>query len=224
MGKNHDGHRNRLRLKIERYGFESLYSHEMLEFILFGVIQRKNTNDIAHRLIEIFDGYAPVFEQSIEKLMQVDGVGRAAALQIKSYAFHAEAIAKNKQDEKINSLGDARRFFENQFFKTQNEEFHVVLLDVDGNIIEHEIYSNDDQSKVVVPIASIMQLVYKTNPNFVVLAHNHPSGNVMPSDKDIAFTKDITSKLEDYLGIHAHEHMIFAGKKCYSFRNNGVLN
>ncbi len=228
MNENHSGHRKRLKNKIDRFGFESLYPHEMLEYILFASIPRKNTNDIAHRLISAFGSYDNVFLQSKDALLSVEGVGMASALQILSYSHHActckvQGSKENSENSmKIKNLGDARRFFFEYFNNKDKEEFHVVLLDTKGKPIAHEIFTDGKAEGVVVPIQSIFKIIQVYMPHYVLLAHNHPSGNINPSQKDIDFTNNIWKIIES-IGITNHEHFIFSGKECYSFRNNGIL-
>ncbi len=228
MSGNHSGHRKRLKDKIERFGFESLYPHEMLEYILFASIPRKNTNDIAHRLIDTFGSYENVFKQKRENLLLVEGVGPSSVLQILSYAHHVsnfkhenvQGVAESPM--KIKNLGDARRFFFEYFNGKKNEEFHVVLLDKSGKPIAHEIFCDGKNDSVSVSAGSVLRIIQGYMPHYVLLAHNHPSGNVNPSQKDIDFTNNIWKIIES-IGITNHEHFIFSGAECYSFRNNGIL-
>lgn len=228
MDKNHSGHRKRLKDKIERFGFESLYPHEMLEYILFAAIPRRNTNDIAHRLIDKFGSYEQVFKQTREELLAVEGVGVASVLQIMSYAHHVSNFKHGNVQEvkespmKIKNLGDARRFFFEYFNGKENEEFHVVLLDKSCKPLTHEIFTDGNNSSVMVPAKSVLKIINGYMPHYVLLAHNHPSGNVNPSQKDIDFTNNIWKIIES-IGITNHEHFIFSGTDCYSFRNNGIL-
>lgn len=220
----HSGHRKRLKDKIMNLGFESLYPHEMLEFILFASIPRRNTNDLAHNLIEKIGSYEEVFQASKEELMQIENIGEASVLQIKSYQNHAKRIMGEDEPTCLKSIGDARVFFADYFSKKKKEEFHVVLLDNEGKAIVHEIYTDKQEDKVVVPINDIMQECFACKPSFALFAHNHPSGNANPSQRDIDFTESLWHNLEMYAGITTHEHMIFSGNACYSFRHNCLLN
>ncbi len=223
MSEIHGGHRNRLRQKIEKMGFESLYDHEMLEFILFASIPRRNTNDLAHKLIGVCGSYEEVFTADTETLKSVQGVGTSAVLQIKSYQHHIERVTGVSKPVYIKSYGDARDFFTDYFTKKKLEEFHMLLLDKKGEPIIHEIYSDRRNNGVVVPVNEIMQTISACDPDVILFAHNHPSGNANPSQKDIDFTNSVSSKIEGIFNISTCEHMIFGGEDCYSFRMNGFL-
>ena len=74
MDAPHEGHRQRLRERFLKMGFDSFEPHEMFELLLTYSIPRKNTNLIAHRLIDTFGSVSAVFDASIEALMSVDGI------------------------------------------------------------------------------------------------------------------------------------------------------
>ena len=76
--KLHDGHRDRLRKKFVLGGIDGWPHHEVLELLLFYAIARRNTNDIAHRLIEKFGSFNGVFEAPLAVLKDVDGIGESA--------------------------------------------------------------------------------------------------------------------------------------------------
>lgn len=75
----HAGHRERLRKKVRRFGFETFYPHEVVEFILTAVIPRKNVNPTAHELINKFGSLHAVLEAPEEELIKVNGVGPKSA-------------------------------------------------------------------------------------------------------------------------------------------------
>ena len=75
----HENHRERMRRRVEKYGLDSLEEHEALEYLLFFVIPRRDTNPLAHALIGRFGSFAGVLEASEEELRTVEGIGPAAA-------------------------------------------------------------------------------------------------------------------------------------------------
>ena len=73
----HEGHRRRMYARVERDGFDSLAPHEALEYLLYFTNARRDTNALAHALLDRFGDFASVLEASEEDLMQVDGIGKA---------------------------------------------------------------------------------------------------------------------------------------------------
>ncbi|MBQ7858523.1 MAG: hypothetical protein IJ347_00090 [Faecalibacterium sp.] len=75
----HQDHRERMRRRVERYGLESLEEHEALEYLLYFAIPRRDTNPIAHALLNRFGSFAAVLEAAEEELLTVEGVGPSTA-------------------------------------------------------------------------------------------------------------------------------------------------
>ena len=75
----HKGHRQRMRARVEQYGLESLEPHEALEYVLYITNTRKDTNGLAHVLIDRFGDFAGVLDASEEDLLTVEGVGPSTA-------------------------------------------------------------------------------------------------------------------------------------------------
>ena len=95
----HDGHRDRMRQKFITDGLDSFNPHEVLELLLFYAIPRRNTNDIAHRLMDTFGSLSAVFDASKESLCRVEGVGESAATLIKMIP----QLSRRYMDDKYNT-------------------------------------------------------------------------------------------------------------------------
>ena len=76
----HDGHRARKKAQFRQHGLDGFADHEALELLLYYAIPRKDTNEIAHRLLQKFGSLQNVFAAPAEELAKVDGVGESAAL------------------------------------------------------------------------------------------------------------------------------------------------
>ncbi len=79
----HDGHRDRMREKFRKTGFEGMHPHEMLEMLLFYSVPRKDTNEMAHQLISRFGSLAGVLEATEDQLVNVGGISQNSATLIK---------------------------------------------------------------------------------------------------------------------------------------------
>ena len=84
--KRHQGHRQRMRERVQNYGLDSLAEHEALEYVLYLTNAQKDTNGIAHDLIDRFGDFAAVLEASEEELCQVEGISTGLAQRIYDYA------------------------------------------------------------------------------------------------------------------------------------------
>ncbi len=223
----HKGHRERLRERIKMGGFESLFPHEVLEYILFGCIKRGDTNNTAHQLIAAFGSLKGVFEGSVDELMAVSGIGESAAIYLKSYAFIAGLKNEPQKSlgERLASVGKIKKYLINFFLTKSKEEFHVLLLNAEGVLLSHISMLSPITNKVYVDMHEVFVAISAIKPAVIVFAHNHPSGSAYPSDQDINFTRRYFSALSLAFNLSICEHLIFTKEgECYSFRHSGLLN
>lgn len=221
----YEGHRKRLDQKIEEYGFESLNEYEQLEYILFVARRRINTNDIAHRLISEFGTLNGVLNASVKELEKVKGVGYRTACFLTQLNDVSGMILRNFEKENI-KFDDAQRmakYIQTFYIGKKNEAFHMFLLDLDKRLIKVEKISEGNHLKTEVYNHQIIKAATTHNASYVVIAHNHPSGNENPSESDIASTQYIRDILKA-LDIVLMDSIIISKGKYYSFKENQYLN
>ena len=97
----HENHRARMKARVERDGLESLAEHEALEYLLFLAIPRKDTNELAHRLIQHFGDFCKVMEASPEELKQVPGIGEKSARLISTVTAFGRYYALKKRKHRV---------------------------------------------------------------------------------------------------------------------------
>lgn len=220
----HDGHRDRMRERVAQTGIESLQAHELLEFLLFPLIPRKNTNDIAHDLIKEFGSLSAVFNADASRLVDVNGMTEKAALYLSSLpdVFRRYTIDCEKDRDKLCGRGKAMAFMQAQLYGKEVEQIYVAALDAHDNLIRFERLSSGSSDSVEVSIRSIVDFALKTKASAILLAHNHPSGNLKPSQGDYMMTREILWTL-DGIGVRLQDHYIFSGENCYSFDKEGKI-
>ncbi|MCD7799919.1 MAG: hypothetical protein LUG94_01760 [Ruminococcus sp.] len=224
MDKNHEGHRERLRKKFVQHGFISFEEHEVLELLLFYSIPRKNTNEIAHNLIYKFGDLNKVFDADMEMLQEVDGVNESSANLIKMipqickiYFKHYDFIPSFKFKD------NALNFAIHQYIGETNEVLKAVYLDKDCNYISCEdICTMDNDSVVILNIKKIIERAEKYNSGDIILMHNHPDGNCLPSDSDIYNTLKAIKILKS-IGITLIDHIVVSKNNGISMFSNGYL-
>lgn len=133
----HEGHRDRLRQRIVHEGVEDLKNHELLEFMLCYVIPRQDVNALAHGLINRFGNIKEVFTADYESLMQVEGMGDAAAQWIQSLGSFASACSKLNPDGDIilNNYGSMYSFARTMKREYENPCCVQLLMDYRGRLI-----------------------------------------------------------------------------------------
>ncbi len=220
----HDGHRDRMRERIEKNGISSLNPHEMLEYLLFTFVPRKDTNEIAHALIDCFGSLSGVLNADAEHLAEVKGMTRNAALflSVLPDVFRAYAADVDATRTSLNGKGVTRKYLEKQMYGRPTEQVYIAALDAKDNLIKFEKLNDGDGCSVEVSIRAVVQFALRTKATAIILAHNHPGGNPRPSRQDIMLTREIFHTLYS-MNIILQDHIVFSNSTYYSFEEDGKM-
>lgn len=212
----HEGHRERMRNKYVNKGIEVFEQHEILEMLLFYAIPRKNTNDIAHRLLEACASLSAVFDAPIDILMQ-QGLSYNAAVLLHMIPDLSRAYQSDKFDneEKIITDENIGKKMVHLFAGKNEECVYAFFLDAKGKEKYSGIISKGDASSAPLFSKDIVSIAARCKAVTVIIAHNHPSGVAFPSRADLEATADIADAL-DTIGIHLADHIIVADRDYIS--------
>lgn len=219
----HEHHRDRLREKALK-DITLLNDYELLELILFGCIPRRNTNDIAHRLIDEFGSIKAVFSANPEMLARVDGVGMTTAAHIAALARVIGEIEK-KEDifpKKFTFKTICAPLID--FFSDYREEVFIgFFLDKRQNIISHKMIFGHETYQVEIDLTELSRQLMLLKPSYLVISHNHLSGNATPSAADDVATQKI-AMVAQLSGVIFLDHLIVSKDKVYSYYYDGHLS
>ena len=220
----HAGHRARMRKRFaENYTFDGFAEHEILEMLLFYVIPRANTNQIAHALIDRFGSIKGVLSASPEELKDVSGLSENGAIALK---FFNQLGAYT--DKQIFENPDARDFqksldYVKTFFKDEKKEKIKVCCINNGCRFQSVTDVSTGQSDhVTLDIKELTKIVLNSGCSTIILAHNHPSALNTPSQEDIILTRKIMGYLR-MLEITLLDHYIVGTNGIISMRNCGLI-
>ena len=219
----HEGHRKRMYEKLASGGL--IHEHERLEMLLFYAYPRKNTNPIAHNLLNTFGSLRGVFEADLEELIAIDGVGENVAYYIKSVAACAKpAYSLDGEDIYLKNYGDFKDFATRRLRSKTEEVLEVYLLDKGGKVKYVFSRSDGDVHGVALNREEIPALVAAVKPYGMLIAHNHLNGDSCPSEKDDKFTGEMCV-LCNFNGIILFDHCIYAAdNNVYSYFTEGKLD
>ncbi len=222
----HKDHRDRMRKDFLANGFsDQTPPHRLLELLLFYAIPRKDTNEIAHALLNRFKTIDAVFDASVEDLLQVEGIGENAASLIKLIVplCRRYNLSKNSTLFKPANSDDMCDWIIPRYFGFTNEVFAVTSLDSRGAVIAFDILNEGDPTCVGFTVRGIIEKVLLRKAASVVLSHNHPKGSAMPSGEDIEMTKQIIRALA-HIGVKVADHIIVCDDDCVSFAQTAELS
>ncbi len=206
----HSGHRERLKERFLSTDGRDFTDHELLELLLFFVIPRVNTNELAHKLINEFGSLEGVFEADPLLLSRVSGAGKATSLFFSLHRAISKRIGMNKYDEKkfvADKLSKVGNYFCDYFKGSKSEEFCVMLLDNSLGFINFSSMSIGSVNSSSVDFRRVAKHALSMDASYVILAHNHPSGTLTESSDDRVITIQIEAALRA-IGITLFEHII----------------
>ncbi len=218
----HDGHRERLKSRFLEHGMDSFNDLNALELLLFYAIPRRDTNVIAHALLDRFGGLSGVFDASIPELTDVPGVGENAALLIKLVPQMVKKCELSKVSDMrtFHKSSQVAQFLIPRFLEEREELVLVLCLDTRNNLLCCEVLNRGVVNAVDISTRRLVEHALKHKASAVVLAHNHPDGVAMPSREDEIFTGKAQEALR-LMGIRMMDHIIVAGKNYFSMRDSG---
>jgi DNA repair protein RadC len=122
----------------------------------------------------------------------------------------------------VGTARDAADLLEPLFAEARGEKLAILLLDAERRLIAIDEHPLGSEQSVVLPMPEIIASALSSRAAGLIVAHNHPSGDPHPSAADIEATRRLFQTAAA-LGIRLHDHLIFAGPSCYSFRGLGLL-
>ena len=219
----HSGHRERMRMRFLHDNGESMQTHELLEMLLFSCIPRCNTNQIAHALLKRFRNLDGIFEASVADLMQVEGIGKNSAVQIKLVSALMRRAAEEsripvKQYLSEKSIIDYVRPL---FTQLAVERLYMLCFDDASHMLCCEQISEGSVNAVAINSQILIRTAVVENASWVVLAHNHPHGLACPTMEDRVATQKYCELLES-AGIQLVEHFVVARDKVFPMLKNNA--
>ena len=224
MNSTHEGHRQRLKERFRGYGLDNFNDVNALELLLFYAAPRRDTNVLAHALLERFGSFSAVMEADEHELLSVPGVGESVVtfLRLIPAVSRRYMLDKTPGTEPIDSAAAAGRYFVPLFMYEKEETVYALLLDARKCPIRCEVLSRGTVDAAEIQTRRLAELALQYHASAVILSHNHPSGLAMPSAEDESTTAHIARAL-DILGVELSDHVIVAGFEHVSMREAGMI-
>lgn len=220
----HKGHRQRVKENFLNCGLDGFQQHEILELLLFFGIPQKDTNVLAHELIEEYGSFAGVFNADYDDLIKHKGMTSSAAVLITMIPQLLQKYMNDVKDSvSLDNLKSINEYFVSAYFGVKNEEIKVCCLDNHMKIISCSTVVVGGIDKARVDMRKIVEAVFRANSNYVIIAHNHPNGSPVPSEADVMTTKAIKDTF-DSLGISLVDHVVVGRNTAISMKNSGYFN
>ena len=219
----HDGHRQRLIQRFLEEDLDNFEPHNVLELLLFYAIPRKDTNELAHVLMDTFGSLKGVFDAPYEELIKVTGIGPNTAALLKLVPSLTRTYYSSDASSIILDTSEKSGEYFLPYYIGQTEEVvRLACLDAGGKVISNQILHRGSANAAEVNMRKIVNIALRNNAMGVILAHNHPGGLPLPSEEDVATTKSIREALMP-MGILLMDHIIVAGQDYVSMARSGII-
>ncbi len=217
----HEGHRQRILERLKRDG-EGLCDHELLEILLFNAIPRKNTNDIAHALLEAFGSLKGVLSADLEMLSDVEGIGASTAAYLRCIGLMYDRVGKKERQRLVFNTRTFIDYLTERYLPLREEVLEVYCLNKQGCIVGSKRFTSSVADRVVIAPEEVSKYISSAHPPMLVLAHNHVGVPSAPSEQDDRFTAQI-QMLCSINNVDLRDHIVIGSDGAFSYSLSGRL-
>lgn len=219
------GHRQRLRDKFLERGIESLTDSEVLELLLTLGTPRKDCKDPARAALQHFGSLTTVLAAPQKELQLIKGIGPKNSFAIHFLHGVARRFLRERLPSKqyLQSSKEVADYLTHAMRDLNREAFMVILLDAGHAIIDSRIVSEGSLTVNTIYPREVVKLALDNHAAALIIAHNHPSGALNPSEQDINLTKTLYQACA-MVQIQLLDHFIVGqGEHPFSFADNGIM-
>lgn len=218
----HGGHRARVKERFLAEGLDSFTDIQVLELLLFYCMPRRDTNPIAHALLDHFGSLSQVLEASVEELCKVDGIGEHAAafLKLIPQAGRYYLSDRSAQTKVLTTLESCAEYLTPRFVGRNVETVFLLCMDAKCKVLCCRKIAEGDVNSAGISPRKIVEIALGANASSVVLAHNHPGGLAIPSGEDILVTRQLAAALRA-VEVKLVDHIIVADGDYVSIVQSG---
>lgn len=216
---------DRPREKLLAKGISTLSSAELIATLIGSGNKEESAVDLSKRILStVNDNINELAKLSIERLIKFKGIGEAKAICI----ITALELGKRRQYEgsfqiqKIQSSREAYNIMKPLIADKAYEEFWVLYLNNSNKVLSKNLCSKGGITAALVDVRLLYKRALELSAVGIILCHNHPSGNIQPSDSDRELTLKV-NQAGGSLDIKLLDHLIITEKSYFSFADNGEI-
>ncbi|MEG2457968.1 MAG: DNA repair protein RadC [Bacilli bacterium] len=214
----------RPRERLIKYGVNSLSNVELLSIVLKSGVKGLSVKSLSSFILKECGGLEGLENISINKLLTIKGIGNAKASELISSIELGKRIyyIKNKVNTILDNSYKVNNYFKDLFVYLNQEKFYVVCLNQKKCLINYKCLFVGSLNSSVAHPREIFKEAINSSSAYIIIMHNHPSGDDNPSIQDIELTSIIKSA-SIVMGIPLIDHIIFGNNSFYSFSDHKLL-
>lgn len=213
---------NRPRERFLRHGASSLSPAELLALILRSGTKNLNIIDTCNELIAMYS-LEQLADLPLSELQKIKGIGQAKAMQIAAiFELNKRIHFRRNELKKIQSAADVFEYMTGRIPDETKEHLFVLHLNTKNRVIRHENVSVGTLNASLIHPREVFKSAIRESAHSIILVHNHPSGDVEPSNADRQVT-GILKQAGSILQIELLDHVIVGKEKWFSFREHSLL-
>jgi DNA repair protein RadC len=216
---------DRPREKMLSKGIRSLTEAELIAILIGSGNLDESAVELSRRMLaSVNNNLNELGKKTIDDLQKFKGIGPAKAITISAAMELGRRRKESEPDEKpkVITSADAATVFKPLLSDLPHEEFWVLLLNRNNLLIDKLMVSQGGLSGTVIDVRVILRIALEKRACSIILCHNHPSGNLIPSEAD----KDITKKIAEagkHMDIPVLDHLIIGNDAYFSFADEGLI-
>lgn len=220
------GHRERLRNRFMVDEGASMPDYEILELLLMMAIPRRDVKPLAKKLINTFGSLKNVLHASAHQLLDACNLSPNAIVLLR--LFHTCMLRSSyagftvSEENVISTWEDFEEYCWNSLAYKEIEEFYVYFFDANYHFKGEKLLSTGTINQAVIHPREIVRAAIENKAVYIVIAHNHPSGSIKPSDYDVLVTREIEA-LAEVMNFELYDHLIIGKEGICSLRSQGVI-
>ncbi len=206
--------------KFYKNGVNELSNQELLAILINSGTKEKNCIDLANDIFNSLNNESDYINIDTNSLLKIRGIGkRKAALIVSSIELVKRCQKFIDTNIIINDKEVVYNLLKPRIQNLKHEKIFVLFLNVKLKLIKLKEYDNFEISQISIPIRDIIKEAINNQASFIILSHNHPSGDTTPSKSDINSTIKLMEAL-DYMNIQLLDHIIVSPCGMYSLKEN----
>lgn len=206
------------------YGEKALSDQELLAILLRTGQHPYNVLELAGNLLKTFGGLALLRQATLSELEKIRGIGQVKALEIKALIELGKRIQTQHVAVKptIHASYELAHQLIIELKDHKQEHLICIYLDTKNQVLLKKTLFIGSLDQTIAHPREVFHYAVRYSAARIILVHNHPSGNVLPSKQDLLFTKRV-QKCGEMMGIDVLDHLIIGCKQYFSLREEGLM-